>query len=422
MNEFGQALGGAAAEFSMPGLHSYLTPIVDMTNTFVGQIKRLVAPFEQLTNIATHFVAVLDPSLVEDLTRKFRDLNAVIGVAMRPVVETAREIVKYLSDRLLPVMRELQPIISDLSDAVGDALKQGIDDMINFLRSAMPTLKALKDFVVGLIHVLQDVWQLFMTLGKTITEIITGALGGFGTGTKTVTDLMKEFRDAVREVIKNLILFAARLMLSFGFTRGVDALMKGLERQRAPAEQSGGMAVAINSAFKSAGELSKNALLEAFRASTMTQKAKNPAEETNEWLGKIKEELAALKTAGASEDHPLVKKINSMLTFLNEKILPNVDLVGKWFGGIDSSKITEFVNANVAAMGKIDVSKVTNFIDKVQKLGDINITDVNKFITEAIADYRNTKNDIQSGWKTTKKVGKAAVNPLGAAIDIIRGE
>jgi methyl-accepting chemotaxis protein len=328
MASFGEMSGAMAAGFATPGMSSIVQPFVDMTRTFVGQMKMMIVPFEQLTDIASHFVKAIDPALVDDLGRKFRDLNAVIGVAMRPMVDVAREVTKDLSDKLLPIMRKLEPMIQELSQAIGDVLIQSFDDMSIMINGMMPTLRMIKDVMVGVIDIMKDVWSSFTAFSRGLAEMVKGTMSGLIGEGKSVKDVMKELRETVRNLIKDMILFSARLMASFGWTKGIEGLIKGLGKTgKSEKEESGGTAVLMNPAFKAIGDLAKSVQLEAFRASAYgDDKKKDPAEQAVEFLGQIKGELEKLIANGDDGTNKTVNEIKDLVALVKEK-MPTVEKI-----------------------------------------------------------------------------------------------
>lgn len=410
MPGIGEISGALAAGGLAPGLGTALTPVVDFTNTFIGQLKRIVAPFEMMTNIATHFVQFLDPSIVEDLGRKFRDLNAVIGIAVRPIVDVAREVVKSLSDHLLPIMKKLQPLIEEISRAIGDALDKAIEDMSDTIEGMMPVLNGLKDIIVGIVKILTDLWSIITVIAKTATNVFKGlfetgedgvsgasaALSKLKEIATIIVDKLGEFvpflgrlfemikntevfdklgeiissakapmdklRDAIQLVISQLVLFAARLMMAFGWTKGVDALIKALSASavKAKSEESGGLSVANNAIFKSISDLAKSTQLEAFKASAAGQTKVDPAVQAAEFLGKINDQLKELAKNGKSDDNPVARGIRDIKKVADE-VLPTVNSVRKWLEA-NGEKAGKFITETIP-------TGITDIINAVRGMG-----------------------------------------------------
>lgn len=332
MPGLGEMAGAMGANFAMPGLTTALSPVVDFVTSFTGQMKKILSPFEKITDIASHFVKHIDPSLVDDLGRKFKDLNAVIGIALRPVVDVARDIVKNLSDHMLPIMKRLQPIIEEISRAIEGAFSQSIEEISDLIDRMMPVIEAAKDIVVGLIAILRDLWSVFMLLSRTVGDLIMSMLGKVGDGMTSMKTLMEKLRNVIQEVIGNLIIFAARLMMAFGFTKGVEILMKNLAtvNKGAHTEESQGLAIG-EASFKAFKDLANTVQLEAFRASANQTKAADPAAQAAEFLGKIHGQLASLLAGQNDSDGPagrIVKKIEE----LSSKVIPTFNKIADWVG------------------------------------------------------------------------------------------
>jgi len=365
-----------AAGFATPGLSQMIQPMVDISKSFIGQMKAAIVPFEQMADIASMFVRALDPALVNELGRRFRDLNAVIGIAMRPIVEVAREVTKSLADHLVPIMKKLEPLIQEISDAIGKVLIQSFDDMSIMINGMMPTLKALKDIFVGLIGILQDVWSTFTAVGRGVAEMFKSLIGGAVGEGKTAADIMKQLRDAVREAIKHLLIWSARLMMSFGWAKGVESLINGLEKSgKAEKKDSTGYAVESPS-FKAIGDLAKNIQLEAFRASAYGDKEKkDPAQQAADFLGDIKNDLKQVLADGGKTTTVMIDKIHEIIALVKEKwptvenIQTSVDEARKWLDG-KKDEITQIYNdvKNVAATAARFAGGVTNAYNKASAI------------------------------------------------------
>src|SRR5262245_21624157 len=84
--EEGKGVGGFAADWSvgmtMPRMRGLLEPVMGTVKQFVAGFQAAMAPFSEVTEVASHFVSAINPALVSDLAMHFRNLNAVLGVAL----------------------------------------------------------------------------------------------------------------------------------------------------------------------------------------------------------------------------------------------------------------------------------------------------------------------------------------------------
>jgi phage-related protein len=297
--DFANFAGQGAAGFVSPSAPGLLSPLTDLVTSFTATLKKLTEPFEKITDLAAHFVQNIDPAILNDLNRKFRDLNATVGLALRPIIDTTREIVKYLSDRLLPIMRQLQPLVEKISSAVGGALMDAIDNFAKTAQAMMPTFQQITEVLTGVVRIVMDINTALIAFGRFISELATNAMGGMKGSVEGVRDFMDKLRQRIQELIGTIIMFVARLMLALGFADSVKALLKSLERGAGPAkkDESGGLAVALNPMFKSISDLSRSIQQEAFAASSGST-GKRPDEAAAEFLGNIAADLKKLIAAG----------------------------------------------------------------------------------------------------------------------------
>lgn len=311
--------GAMGAGFAMPNMASALAPVTEFATSFVVTLKKLTNPFEKLVDIASYFANFIDPGLVEDLTRKFRDLNAVIGVAVRPVVEVAREVVKHLSDYLLPIMRKLQPIVEKVTHALGDAMKKAILDMSKFLEDMIPTIEKLAGILVGIIGIMSDVYSALTVFARFLADAVGSLFSGFVGNGRSVKEIMEKLRETVQSVISSLTMFSARLMMSFGWTKGVESMIKAMKSAGTGGEKGDatGMAVAQNAMFKSIGDLSKSVMLEAFRSSANQTKEMDPAVQSAAFLGEIAKQLEDLMKSGDDKQSKIITAIHDVVEWVS---------------------------------------------------------------------------------------------------------
>lgn len=265
--------GAFAASPETTAFSGMFEPLQKAVENFTEAVKGAFGPFEKMTDIASHFVSSFDPALVADLGRRFRDLNAVIGTGLQPIVAAAREIVSYISSALLPIMRELRPIISEITNAVKLVLKDGIDQTAKWLHDMMPVFRSIKDIIVGLIPVFKEIVAVSAAMTKALIavgrELIDDLLGTQG---KSVKEFMESLRNTIHHLIETMLEWSVRIMAMFGLTTGIEALKKALDnagKPKAAHEDATGMAVLLNAAFKSIAESGRSMYAAMFQASAM---------------------------------------------------------------------------------------------------------------------------------------------------------
>lgn len=351
----GKGVGGAAGDWSMgmvlPRVRGIIEPAAGIVKDFVQAVRGALGPFAEMTQTAAHFVEEFDPSTVTMLSQHFRDLNAVIGIALKPIVDVSREVVRYLSSVLLPLMREFQPIVKELSQEVAGVLMDAIKDMADFLHDTMPMIKAIKDILVGLIAILKDVFMAFRTLFAASMELGKELLGAFGGEGASVKDFMNSLRQGIQTVVAALIGFAARLMALIGWTKGIEAMQKAIAPRDTKREIADGMAVAQNPMFKSISELSRSIQVSMFAASKAGEERVDPQIQSAEFLKTISKDIAIGAQEGRRDRDKLMLVLGGIQTLLGriEKLIPPrppvIDQAANGFGRVRDlhDKFQQFV-------------------------------------------------------------------------------
>lgn len=371
--EIAAAVGDVLAGFSMgtvaPRVEKIIAPVQSLVEAFVGKIKSILEPFQKLTDLAVHFVQEIDPSLVMNLSQRFRDLNATIGVALRPIVDVARDVVKALADYLLPAMKKLEPIVREISEVVGSALVDGFNELADTLDTMMPLFKELKEFIVGAIPILGDLRQLLaairlplMQLVHDLLNAITGGEGGGG-----VKGAMQALRKAVQDVIVTLVQFMAHMFQMIGWAKGLEALRKSLTAVRAERADSTGVATALNPMFKAIGEMGKSIEAAMFAASDVPGGKLKGVDRSNELL----EEVAKGIDRGALGQDAITDFLKGPATDFFNRIWVKVDVgVNDLINAIErrANKVMDDAKGFAAGAAANAAGKVA---DVANKAGDL---------------------------------------------------
>lgn len=230
----GKGVGGFAGDFTMGMNLSRVTAMLEPAQKgiqqFVGAIQSAFGPFTQIADIASKFTEALDPALVQELSARFRDLNAVVGVALRPIVDVARDVVHTLGNVLLPVMKKLEPIVRELAETIGAELESTMNGMGVVLEDLMPIFNALKDVLVGGIGIIQDVMagvKVLFGIGKELLSELFDSLGGGGEG-MTAKEFMQGLREVIQSIIKHLIALLEIIFLMTGWGKRINDMLSEL--------------------------------------------------------------------------------------------------------------------------------------------------------------------------------------------------
>lgn len=293
----GHTAGKAAVMASTPLGFGAVRGAIKQMSDFAAVVQDAVAPFRQLSDMAARFTQAVDPALVAELNRAFRDLDAVIGQAMRPIVDQARELVRYLAGALMPLMRRLEPLVADLTGKIGLQLKESISKFVTML-DALPW-EAIRDALGGVLDIFHDVGAALSAFASVALQAVKDLLGGVvGSAGGTVKDLMAQVRQAVQEALRAVITFAAQLMKAVGWMGGVEALVRGLtaasQNRLHRAEDSTGMAVASGAMIKSIQDLAKGVYESAFVASAYGGQKADPQQQMVAFLGDIAKDIESM--------------------------------------------------------------------------------------------------------------------------------
>ena len=128
------ALGGLVGLVSKvgSGLYSLANTLISLPGMFMSLIKSI-----------SPFVRALDPALMQQLELAFANLQAVIGVALTPIISAAVTIFGMMADQLKPVMDFLMPSIEKLALAIIDEAVPYVEMMAYALAEMGPVIDNL---------------------------------------------------------------------------------------------------------------------------------------------------------------------------------------------------------------------------------------------------------------------------------------
>jgi hypothetical protein len=139
MSYFMQALSGAGKGLGMLGAAGQMA---------VGAITGTVGAFSQITAFAGSFVQAFNPALMEQMNLVFRDLTAVIGMGLEPVIGAVIPIVRAFADKLVPVMQAMIPTVQ----LFADSMIQLAGPIIEILIQAFAALEPIIVLAAGIVE------------------------------------------------------------------------------------------------------------------------------------------------------------------------------------------------------------------------------------------------------------------------------
>lgn len=138
MSGFMQALSGAGKGLGMLGAAGQMA---------VGAITGTVGAFSQITAFAGSFVQAFNPALMEQMNLVFKDLTAVIGMGLEPVIGAVIPIVRAFADRLVPVMQAMIPTVQLFADSMIELSGPIIEILIQAFAALEPVIVLAAGYV-----------------------------------------------------------------------------------------------------------------------------------------------------------------------------------------------------------------------------------------------------------------------------------
>lgn len=329
----GSAVGDAGAAVASDGIASAAgMASVGAALGAVGLVASQVAgALEGVVNSSLKFVEAFAPSTVEVFNATIRDLNATVGQALEPVIQTATEVMRDFGATLMPIMQELRPVVARLGEAFSSAASAVLEQFGRVAEAVMPLVEAwaaLQGAAWGLVEPLMDIagvvvtalTPVFETLGAVVKVVasvmevmstplkmlgdlckavsvvleaffqaIGDALGsGLQDGLAALKDAGQQMRDTFREIVKAGVLLTASFAKMAGFDGFLAKLQSGLEGRK---QSAVGMAAAQNASITDYAAFGKTVATAAFTASGTLGKPK----EDKDWLKDIAGDLKEIR-------------------------------------------------------------------------------------------------------------------------------
>lgn len=339
---------------NISSLTSLASSVSTVFTSVVSTGRAIAETFSSLVTMSKGYVEAYSPTTVNVFNEAMRDLTATVGLALTPVITTATSFVRNFSSVLLPISRQLQPVISKMSESFSQVAEYGY----KFVSQTAEALTPLFDLMGTLTEVAVTLSEPFLALGNLVGALVAPMLNGLAKGFKILLDVLSpvvaifgmladaitvvqtlftaftdvltsvlqldtsglknianSLRDGFRELLRAVILAVAGLAKLAGFTGFVDSLRKGLEGGRR--EDATGLAAMKDSKITSFAEFGK----EVAKAASIATGEDGQKATTDDWLKRISEDLANLKDRNIWKDveeamyNALVRAIPGAKTF-----------------------------------------------------------------------------------------------------------
>jgi phage-related protein len=266
----------------------------------------------------TGFVQAFSPATVELFQLAVRDLTAVIGSALQPVLAAMTGVVRQVSASLLPVAEAMAPVFETLSGVMLKVLTPALDTLASVVQSMVPVFEVLAGVVDALTPLLRIGQTLIAGWVQLLTDMITALLPG----KEGVKGFVEQFAEAMRELSAAVMKVVATVAKFFGATSFIDGMVKSLTGKMSEKKDATGMGAPTGAAFTSVTDFGKQVATRAFMATGEPEKSKT----TEQWLATLSEDLKGIKegTNTAMRDaivagvEPVARPVREMLAEVKE--------------------------------------------------------------------------------------------------------
>lgn len=259
--------GGAAASAAAGGMAAGAAALAAAPVAFLEMVQGLAGKIGS-------FVDAVNPGIMVQLDMATRDLTAVIGTALAPIMQAIVPIIKDLASALLPVAR----LVAETFGRIIESLQPAIDAITEIFFIAAATLMPIVEMVGDIFTTIAPIFTALAAVAKAIWlafgSLVTALVGimrdlfGFNVG-----DVLKDFAEGVQVAMNNLIAVLVRgiasLLKFFGFTSALSNLTKFFKGLAAPKASAEGIAAAQNAQVKSIESVGRDAALAAVIASVV---------------------------------------------------------------------------------------------------------------------------------------------------------
>jgi phage-related protein len=191
-----QASSGAAegANSAIKASGASAQQLTGSLNSMNAQVDKISGAFQSLTNYFSQFTQYINPALVDNLNRAFRDMYAVVGIVASEFTAVLTPIVRDMASAMLPLARQIAPLIAQLASAMADrigaliTLFAKISDMFAIQISIIVELiSKLTAPFLSLVGMLTEVATLF----KPMLESFSTSMSAFGTVLQAIITILQ---------------------------------------------------------------------------------------------------------------------------------------------------------------------------------------------------------------------------------------
>ena len=233
------------------------------------------------------YVQAFAPASVELFNLSLRDLTAVIGSALKPVLDAMTVVVKEVSSALLPVANALAPVMRTMAGVLVQLLTPALDTLAGVIQTLVPVFEVLAQIVAALTPLFRVSQALMAGWVEQFTVLLQAILPGKD-GVKGFIEGFAEAIQGLSTAVLKVVAFIARALGATGF---IDGMIKSLTGTMAKKQDATGLAAATGSAFTNISSFGQQVATRAFIAQGEAPQEKK----TEAWLADIAGDLKGIR-------------------------------------------------------------------------------------------------------------------------------
>lgn len=299
---------GAAAGAEMAGM-SRLSNAINAVTTAMAPVAPAfqavnyavlggVDAFSKLTSFAGSFVSAVNPALMQQLGLAFKDLQAVIGVGLQPIIAAAIPIVRAFADSLQPVMQALLPTFDQFAQSMISLSGPIISLVIEAFAALEPVMATVTAAVEAWAAILTSLAPVISTVFKEVIYRITQVATTFQWLVGKLLSWIPGTGDAGKKLMESADSAQKTADLYYQGQSNVQKAVK------APVQKGAAAGAAAQAAsFKGISEFGKGLMQAAFSSSTQAAALKTAeySEKTYNELTKMNAQLGRANPAAPAK-------------------------------------------------------------------------------------------------------------------------
>ncbi len=243
-----------------------------------------VDSFNKLVSFAGSFVEAVNPALMQQLGLAFKDLQAIIGVGLQPIIAAAIPIIRAFADKLQPVMQALMPTFDKLAQSMIELSGPIITLVIEMFGALEPVIEMVSVGIQAFAGILTAVTPIIAAVFKELIYRITQIVTTFQWFIGKIISWIPGTGDTGKKLMESA---SAASKTADLYYQGESKVQKAIE---APVKKGAAAGAAAKSAsFSGISDFGKNLMQQAFSSSTQAAALK-----TAEYSEKTYAELAKL--------------------------------------------------------------------------------------------------------------------------------